>query len=58
MVKVSEVPVQMPLPDPKTGVTVIVAVTGAFVGFVATNALILPVFEAPKLIEVVLFTQL
>ena len=58
MVKVSEVPVQMPLPDPKVGVTVIVAVTGVFVGFVATKAVILPLFAAPKLMEVVLFTQL
>ena len=58
MVKVSEVPVQMPFLFPNTGATVIVAVTGVFVGLVATKAVMLPLFSAPRLMEVVVFAQL
>jgi hypothetical protein len=42
----------------KVGVTVIVAVTGAAVAFVATKLGMLPLPLAPKPIDVVLFTQL
>ena len=54
MVKFCEVPVQ-PL---NVGVTVMVAVTGEAVAFVAVNDPMLPVPLAPKPMDVVLFVQL
>ena len=47
----------VPVHAPKVGVTLKIAVTGAFVAFVATNELMFPVPEAPKPIELVLFAQ-
>lgn len=58
MVNVLEVPTQLTLPLVKVGVTVIVAVTGALVVFVAIKDAILPEPVAGKPIEGVLFTQL
>ena len=54
MVKVMGVPVQ----PPTDGVTVIVAVIGLAVAFVAVKEGILPVPEAPNPIAVLLFVQL
>jgi hypothetical protein len=58
MVNVLEVPKQLTLLLVKVGVTVIVAVTGPFVGLVAMKEAILPEPVAASPIEGVLFTQL
>ena len=58
MVNVIDGPVQVIPPLVKVGVTVIIATTGTVVGFVAVNAGMLPVPDAPKPILGVLFVQL
>ena len=55
IVKLTDAPVQA---DPDDGVTVMVAVIGVAVVFVAINPGILPVPEAPSPIAVLLFVQL
>ena len=57
IVKDIGVPVQVCPAKLKDGVTVIVAVIGAFVVFVAVNTGIFPVPEAPRLILVLLLVQ-
>ena len=58
IVNVIGVPVQLTAPFVITGVTVIVAVIGADVVFVAVNDAMLPLPLAAKPIEVVLLVQL
>jgi len=57
MVNVRGVPVHSVPPFRKLGVTVIVAVTGALVAFVAVNEAMLPVPLAPRPIDVLLFVH-
>ena len=58
MVKLLLVPVQVTPPDVNTGVTVIVATTGALVALVAVKLAMLPVPLAARPIVVLLFVQL
>jgi D-ribose pyranose/furanose isomerase RbsD len=58
MVKVVEEPEQLKPPFVNTGVTVIVAITGAEPALVAVNEAMLPAPDAARPIEVALFVQL
>jgi hypothetical protein len=57
IVNVRGVPVHSVPPFKKLGVTVIVAVTGAFVVLIAVNEAMLPLPLAPSPIEVLLFVH-